>query len=46
MYALATVLMVLAIGAVCLRFYARRIKKAGIEWDDYLIIPALVSEHV
>ena len=46
MYALTTVLLVLAIGAVCLRFYSRRIKKASIEGDDYLIVPALVSKYV
>ena len=45
MYALATVLIILAIGAVCMRFYARHIKKASIEADDYLIVLALVSER-
>ncbi len=44
MYALATVLSILAIVAVCLRFYSRRIKKARIEGDDYLIIAALVRK--
>ena len=42
MYALATVLSLLAILAVILRFYARSIKKACPSWDDYLIILALV----
>lgn len=44
MYALATVLSLLAIMAVGLRFYSRRIKKASIEGDDYLIIAALVCK--
>ena len=44
MYALATVLSLLAIMAVGLRFYSRRIKKASIESDDYLIIAALVCK--
>lgn len=42
MYALATVLTLLATIAVLLRFYARKIKNARIEWDDYLIVFALV----
>ena len=42
MYALATVLTLLAIVAVLLRLYARRIKKAILTWDDYLIFFALV----
>ena len=41
MYALATILMLLALAAVMLRLYARRIKKAKFAWDDYLIIIAL-----
>ena len=43
MYALAFVLTVLAIVAVFLRFYSRRIKKVGASWDDYLIVLALVG---
>lgn len=43
MYALASVLTVLAIVAVVLRFYSRRIKKVGASWDDYLIVLALVG---
>ena len=43
MYALASVLTVLAIVAVVLRFYSRRIKKVGVSWDDYLIVLALVG---
>ncbi|CAF9929271.1 MAG: hypothetical protein ALECFALPRED_004287 [Alectoria fallacina] len=43
MYALASVLTILAIVAVILRFYARRIKKIRPSWDDYLIVLALVS---
>ena len=42
MYALATVLSVLAIVAVILRFYARRMKQTAVSWDDYAILPALV----
>ncbi|KAM0802748.1 hypothetical protein BDR22DRAFT_970990 [Usnea florida] len=42
MYALATVLILLATIAVLLRFCARNIKNARIEWDDYLIVFALV----
>ena len=42
MYALATVLTTLAIVAVILRFYSRRIKKVPPSWDDYLIVLALV----
>ena len=44
MYALAIVLTFLAMLAVALRFYARRIKSAGLAWDDYMILPALVHE--
>ena len=32
-----------AIAAVALRFYSRRIKRASLGLDDYFIIPALVS---
>lgn len=42
MYALATVLSVLAIVAVILRFYARRMKQTALSWDNYAILPALV----
>ena len=42
MYALAIVLSVLAIVAVILRFYARRVKQTALSWDDYAILPALV----
>ena len=42
MYALATVLPLLAIGATALRFRVRFITKQSFGWDDYLIIPALV----
>ena len=42
MYALATALTLLAIVAVLLRLYARKIKKTVLTWDDYLIIFALV----
>lgn len=43
MYALATVLSLLAIVAVLLRLHARKIKNAILAWDDYLIISALVG---
>ncbi len=43
MYTLATVLTLLAAVAVLLRFRARRIKKASLAWDDYMILFALVS---
>ena len=43
MYALAAVLSILAIVAVILRFYARRLLKSSrVEIDDYMILPALV----
>lgn len=42
MIALATVLTLLAVVAVSLRFFARRIKKTKLAWDDYTILPALV----
>lgn len=43
MYALATVLSILAIVAVTLRFYSRRIKKVSPSWDDFSVVLALVS---
>ena len=43
MYALATVLTLLATLAVLLRFRARNIKNASIAWDDHLICFALVG---
>ena len=43
MYALATVLAILAAVAVMLRLYARKIKNAILGWDDYLIVFALVG---
>lgn len=43
MYALATVLTLLAVVAVLLRLYARKIKNAILAWDDYLILVALVG---
>ena len=44
MYAIATVSSILAIVAVILRFYARRIKQTALSWDDYMILPALVRQ--
>jgi membrane-associated HD superfamily phosphohydrolase len=46
MYALATVLALLANVAVMLRLYARRKTKQSISWDDYLVLLALVSTSV
>lgn len=43
MYALATTLTLLAIVAVILRFWARRIKDVRLSWDDYLIALASVN---
>ncbi len=43
MYALATVLTILAIVTTIMRFYARRIKQTALSWDDYAILPALVQ---
>ena len=43
MYALATVLTLLAAAAVLLRIYARKIKRVILAWDDYLILAALVG---
>ena len=34
---------VMALLAVCLRFLARRLSKAGLWYDDWLMIPATVS---
>ena len=28
---------------VCLRFFARRVSKAGLWYDDWLVLPATVS---
>ena len=44
-YQLLTVsilMIVLQLVAVGSRFYARRVTKAALGWDDHLIIPALV----
>ncbi|CAD6582042.1 MAG: hypothetical protein ASARMPRED_000769 [Alectoria sarmentosa] len=43
MYALATVLTLLAAIAVLLRLHARKIKKASLAWDDYMILFAMLS---
>ena len=43
MYALASVLTILAIVAVMLRFYSRRIKKIYLSWDDHFIVLASVG---
>ena len=44
MYAIATVSSILAIVAIVLRLYARRIKQTALSWDDYMILPALVRQ--
>ena len=44
MYALATILTLLAVTAVGLRFKARYLRKADLAWDDYSIALALVNE--
>lgn len=46
MYALVTVLTLLAMVAIALRFYARRIKQTKLMWDDYMILPAMVCHHI
>ena len=43
MYALSTILTIMAIVAVVSRFYARHIKRVNPSWDDYLIVLALVN---
>ena len=43
MYALATVLTLLAAVAILLRLRARKIKKTILDWDDYMILFAMVS---
>ena len=34
-----------AVLGLCLRFLARRLSKAGFWYDDWLLIPAFVSNH-
>lgn len=41
-YALTTILLLLAIIFPGLRFWARAVKKQVLGWDDYMIVPALV----
>lgn len=41
-YALVTIMTLLAMVAIGLRFYARRIKHTKLMWDDYMILPAMV----
>lgn len=43
MYALAICMTLLAMVAIVLRFYTRHIKKASYSYDDYMILPAMVS---
>ncbi|KAL6721772.1 hypothetical protein ACLMJK_000877 [Lecanora helva] len=42
MYALAIFLTLLAMVAIALRFYTRRMKKAQYSYDDYMILPAML----
>lgn len=42
---MALILTLLALAAVMLRVYARRIKAVKLGWDDYLISLALVRAH-
>ena len=44
MYLLATSMTVLPLIAIALRFYARQLKKTGLSWDDYMILPAMVCD--
>ena len=44
MYALATILSIWAVVAIMLRFYARRITRTALAWDDYTILLALVRQ--
>ena len=48
MYALAVVLTLLPLIAIPLRVYTRRIQKCKLQWDDFLVLPALVglASHV
>ena len=41
-YLIATSMVVLPLIAIALRFYARNLKKTGLSWDDFLILPAMV----
>lgn len=46
MYALASVMTVLPVIAIVLRYHARRITKAGFGWDDHLTLLALVCSKL
>lgn len=37
---------VFAVIAVALRFFARRVSRAGFWWDDWLMLPALVRTRL
>lgn len=41
-YLIASSMTILPLIAIALRFYARSLKKAGLSWDDYMILPAMV----
>ena len=41
-YLIATSMTILPLIAIALRFYARSLKKTGLSWDDYMIVPAMV----
>ena len=42
MYLIATSMTILPLIAIALRFYARHLKRTGLSWDDYMILPAMV----
>lgn len=44
-YAACIIPFILAIAAICARFWCRWIKSAGYKTDDFLMIPALVRSH-
>ncbi len=42
MYGIATSMLVLALVAIALRFYARHVMRIGYSWDDWMMIPVMV----
>lgn len=41
-YLVAISMTILPLIAIALRFYARSLKKTGLSWDDFMILPAMV----
>ena len=41
-YLIALSMTILPLITIALRFYARSLKKTGLSWDDYMILPAMV----